>query len=270
MGQQLLRRRRPGRHQELEGLLLRLVRRLQLHHRGQATGLAVGHGDLGPDLRGQLVEHPGAPGPRGRGHRRPPLRHRAAVVHPGSGPAGRGGGGPDPGGHPDVPLQQSRRPAHPAADRWPPTPPSGPSRTAAAAGWCWPGPSIGFGFITKMLQAIILIPVLALVYLLAGPPKLGRRIVQVRLRRRGHGGGRRLVGGGGPADPGGRPALHRWLHRQQPPQPHLRLQRFRSAHRQRGGQRRGRLRRWRAGSMWGPVGLEPALPHARWVVRSPG
>ena len=41
------------------------------------------------------------------------------------------------------------------------------------------GTFIGLGFITKMLQAIILIPVLALVYLLAGPPKLGRRIVQV-------------------------------------------------------------------------------------------
>ena len=41
------------------------------------------------------------------------------------------------------------------------------------------GAFIGFGFITKMLQALILIPVLALVYLLAGPPKLGRRVVQV-------------------------------------------------------------------------------------------
>jgi 4-amino-4-deoxy-L-arabinose transferase-like glycosyltransferase len=41
------------------------------------------------------------------------------------------------------------------------------------------GALIGFGFITKMLQALILLPVLALVYLLAGPPKLGRRIVQL-------------------------------------------------------------------------------------------
>ncbi len=40
------------------------------------------------------------------------------------------------------------------------------------------GTLIGFGFITKMLQAVILMPVLALVYLLAGPPKLGRRILQ--------------------------------------------------------------------------------------------
>ena len=41
------------------------------------------------------------------------------------------------------------------------------------------GALIGFGFITKMLQALILLPVLGLVYLLAGPPKLGRRIVQL-------------------------------------------------------------------------------------------
>jgi len=41
------------------------------------------------------------------------------------------------------------------------------------------GTLVGFGFITKMLQAFILMPVLALVYLFAGPPKLGRRIVQL-------------------------------------------------------------------------------------------
>ncbi len=41
------------------------------------------------------------------------------------------------------------------------------------------GALVGFGFITKMLQAFIVVPVLALVYLLAGPPKLGRRIVQL-------------------------------------------------------------------------------------------
>ena len=41
------------------------------------------------------------------------------------------------------------------------------------------GALVGFGFITKMLQAIILMPVLGLVYLIAGPPKLGRRIVQL-------------------------------------------------------------------------------------------
>ena len=41
------------------------------------------------------------------------------------------------------------------------------------------GSLVGLGFITKMLQAVILMPILGLVYLLAGPPKLGRRVVQV-------------------------------------------------------------------------------------------
>ena len=80
MGQQLLLRRRTGRDQELEGLLLRLLRRLQLHHRRQAARLLVGDGDLGPALRRQRVEHPRTPGPRGGGHRRPALRHRAPLV----------------------------------------------------------------------------------------------------------------------------------------------------------------------------------------------
>jgi 4-amino-4-deoxy-L-arabinose transferase-like glycosyltransferase len=41
------------------------------------------------------------------------------------------------------------------------------------------GTLVGFGFITKMLQALIVVPVFAGVYLLAGPPKLGRRIGQL-------------------------------------------------------------------------------------------
>jgi 4-amino-4-deoxy-L-arabinose transferase-like glycosyltransferase len=41
------------------------------------------------------------------------------------------------------------------------------------------GTLIGVGFLAKELQAFIIIPVLAAVYLLAGPPSLGRRIGQV-------------------------------------------------------------------------------------------
>ncbi len=40
------------------------------------------------------------------------------------------------------------------------------------------GTLVGFGFITKMLQALILMPVLVAVYLLAGPPRFGRRLLQ--------------------------------------------------------------------------------------------
>ena len=41
------------------------------------------------------------------------------------------------------------------------------------------GTLVGFGFLTKMLQAFLVVPAFALVYLLAGPPKLGRRIMQL-------------------------------------------------------------------------------------------
>src|SRR5438094_8613194 len=41
------------------------------------------------------------------------------------------------------------------------------------------GALIGFGFLAKELQAFIIIPVLAGVYLIAGPPSIGRRISQV-------------------------------------------------------------------------------------------
>ena len=41
------------------------------------------------------------------------------------------------------------------------------------------GSCVGFGFITKMLQALLVVPAIALVYLFAGPPKLGRRILQL-------------------------------------------------------------------------------------------
>jgi 4-amino-4-deoxy-L-arabinose transferase-like glycosyltransferase len=41
------------------------------------------------------------------------------------------------------------------------------------------GTLVGFGFLTKMLQALLVVPAFGLVYLLFGPPKLGRRIVQL-------------------------------------------------------------------------------------------
>jgi 4-amino-4-deoxy-L-arabinose transferase-like glycosyltransferase len=41
------------------------------------------------------------------------------------------------------------------------------------------GAFVGFGFITKMLQAFVVVPAIGLVYLWAGPPKLGRRVAQL-------------------------------------------------------------------------------------------
>ena len=40
---------------------------------------------------------------------------------------------------------------------------------------------VGFGFLAKMLQALIVLPAFGLVYLFAGPPRLGRRIWQLFL-----------------------------------------------------------------------------------------
>lgn len=48
--------------------------------------------------------------------------------------------------------------------------------------WRWlvlTGTFIGFGFLAKQLQVMLVVPVLALVYLLAGPPRLGTRIAQL-------------------------------------------------------------------------------------------
>ncbi|GIF19560.1 hypothetical protein Ate02nite_22900 [Paractinoplanes tereljensis] len=45
----------------------------------------------------------------------------------------------------------------------------------------WAGVFVGFGFLAKMLQALLVVPAFALAYLIAGPPKLGKRLVQLLL-----------------------------------------------------------------------------------------
>jgi 4-amino-4-deoxy-L-arabinose transferase-like glycosyltransferase len=48
--------------------------------------------------------------------------------------------------------------------------------------WRWlilTGALIGFGFLTKQLQVLLVVPALALTYSIAGPPKLGKRIAQL-------------------------------------------------------------------------------------------
>src|SRR6266542_393894 len=51
---------------------------------------------------------------------------------------------------------------------------SGRTRWIALAGTL-----IGFGFLAKMLQAVLVLPPFALAYLIAGPPRLGRRLLQL-------------------------------------------------------------------------------------------
>ena len=43
----------------------------------------------------------------------------------------------------------------------------------------WAGVFLGFGFLTKMLQAFVVMPAFALAYLVAGPPNLGKRVWQL-------------------------------------------------------------------------------------------
>ena len=174
LGQRLLLGRRPGREHQLEGLLLRLVRRLQLHHCRQAAGLVVGDGAVSPNVRGQRLERPGAAGPR-------------RVWPPSAWSMPRYGGGSPrrPACWParrwrshrwprHVPLQQPRRPAgaghdrgglcHGAGGR------AGPTRWLVLA-----GALVGFGFITKLLQAFLVLPAFLLLYLVCAPTSFRRR-----------------------------------------------------------------------------------------------
>ncbi|MEV0770668.1 glycosyltransferase family 39 protein [Nocardia salmonicida] len=56
------------------------------------------------------------------------------------------------------------------------------TRAIADGRWRWlllTGGLIGFGFLAKQLQVLLVVPPLALTYLIAGPPKLGKRIAQL-------------------------------------------------------------------------------------------
>ncbi len=115
--ERLLRGGGAGGHPVVEGVLLRLVRRVQLHHRRQATGLAVGGRAVRPGVRLLLLDAARAAGPRGRSLRRHPVCRRAALVRAGGGPDRGRRLRADPGGGADLPVQQSRRAAHAADDR---------------------------------------------------------------------------------------------------------------------------------------------------------
>lgn len=56
------------------------------------------------------------------------------------------------------------------------------ARAVADGRWRWLvlcGVFVGFGFLAKQLQVMLVLPALALVYLFAGPPRLGTRIAQL-------------------------------------------------------------------------------------------
>ena len=68
------------------------------------------------------------------------------------------------------------------------------SRRGRCAGSSPAGVFVGLAFLTKMLQAFLVLPGFACVYLLAAPVDLRRRLGRPAGRRRGDGRGRRLVG----------------------------------------------------------------------------
>ena len=64
LGELVLLGRGAGRDEELEGVLLRLDRRVELHHDRQDARVALADGDLGPHLRRELVVDPRPAGAR--------------------------------------------------------------------------------------------------------------------------------------------------------------------------------------------------------------
>ena len=199
------------------------------------------------------------------------LRDGAAPVGAGRRPDRRCGHGADTGGRPDVPVQQPRRAAGAAA--WSARRlRDGPRRseTASTSGCCSPACCVGFGFLTKMLQALLVVPAFALAYLLAAPTAVRRRIVQLlgapaRHRRRRPAGGSRSSS----SCPAARPPVHRRLAEQQRARPRP------SATTASAGSpatrpaasvavAAGRRRRW------GATGLGAAVRRRRSAARSPG
>ena len=109
-------------------------------------------------------------------------------------------------------------------------------RALERAGTRWmlaAGAMIGFAFLAKMMQAFLVLPAFALVYLIAAPTTLRRRIGQLLAGGAARARQRRLVGGDRRALAGRLAAVHRRLARQQHPQPDRRLQRPRAHLRQR-------------------------------------
>ena len=84
----------------------------------------------------------------------------------------------DPGRRADVPLRQPRCDAGAAARRRRLRDGAGDRRRSArldvVAGAA--GAAVGFGFLTKMGQALLVVPAFGLAYLVAGPPRLRTRL----------------------------------------------------------------------------------------------
>ena len=110
------------------------------------------------------------------------------------------------------------------------------TRALEQAGTHWlllAGTLVGFGFLTKMLQAFLVLPAFALVYLVAAPTSLRRRLWQTLAAGAAMVAAGRLVGRCRGAVARRQPSLHRWIDQQQRPRPRVRLQRAEPAQRRR-------------------------------------
>ena len=137
------------------------------------------------------------------------------TVGPGRRPDRRCGAGAHPGRRADVPVQQPRRAAGAADGRRRVLRLVRALETGSTKWLVLAGVLVGFGFLTKMLQALLVVPAFALVYLVAAPNPVrsADRAAAGRRRRAGRLG--RLVDRDRRAGAGRRPALHRRLAEQQ-------------------------------------------------------
>ncbi|EDX23968.1 integral membrane protein [Streptomyces sp. Mg1] len=212
-------------------------------------------GAVGPAVRARLLADPRPTGPHGRRDDRRPLRRRTPPVRARGRAAERRGLRADPGRRADVPLQQPRRAADPAAHRHRVLRPARPRRGAHQV--ARPGRRRDRSRLPHQDAPGVRHPAAArpaLRRLRAHPAAPAARPAAARRAR--HGGGRRLVGGDRRALAGRLPPVHRRLPEQLLPGADPRLQRPRPHQRRRGRQRRrrrpprGRSRRGRWGR-WG-------------------
>ncbi|MCW2535401.1 MAG: 4-amino-4-deoxy-L-arabinose transferase [Modestobacter sp.] len=196
-----------GRRAELAGVLLRRPGPGRRHHRGQASCGAVADESVGAVARAVYTDAAAAGTVRGRGGGAA-LRHSAAAgaqparrwlvrrcgagwpepgrARGGHRPAGRDGARADPRVHSSCAVRQPGRPHGPALGRRrlradPVRGATGGRGWLVLAGSCW-------AFLTKLLQAWVLVPASVAVALVAGAGSLGRRLARTegRLKSMAH------------------------------------------------------------------------------------
>ncbi len=214
----------------------------QRHHRRQAAGIPVGDGVVGQAVRVQRVHDAATAGVDGRGAVAVLYAAVRRVSGPGAGLIAGAALAVTPGRRADVPVQQPRRAAGSVDGGLLRTASCEPPRQASTRWIALAGCAIGFAFLTKMLQAFLVVPGLALAFLVAAPVGIVAAVGKLLV-----GAGALVVSAGwyrGAGQPLARecPALHRWLHRQQPAAVGLGLQRHSTHGRRRRPWRRTRPR----------------------------